>query len=144
MSCCHEKAVIKAEKAPKPIGPYSAAIKNGHFVFVSGQTGTIPETGSLVEGGVEAETRQTLINIQSILEAAGGTLADVVKTTVFLREISEFVKMNAVYAEFFKEEPPARSTFQVVALPRNAAVEIEVIAVMAHCDCKDSDCCCKD
>lgn len=136
--CCREKTVVTAEKAPKAIGPYSVGIKAGNLLFCSGQIGFDPATGIIVEGGVEAETRQVLINVTSILEAAGCTRENVVKTTVFLRDINDFAKMNAIYAEFFTVNPPARSAFQAGALPKNAAVEIEVIAQLpcVDCDCK--------
>lgn len=126
----HEKRVISTETGPKAIGPYSQAIHAGCFIFCSGQVGFNPATGILVEGGVEAETRQALTNLKAILEAAGSDLAYVVKTTIFLRDIQDFTRVNAVYAEFFSSEPPARSTVQVAALPRNAAVEIECVALV--------------
>jgi len=137
---CTQRQVVTAEKAPKAIGPYSHAIKANGMVFVSGQLGIDPASGNLVEGGVEAETRQALTNLRSILEAAGTSLAQVVKTTVFLRDIGDFVRMNGIYGEFFKENPPARSAFQVAALPKAGAVEIEAIAVVANGvddDCSD-------
>lgn len=124
-----KRQTVHAEGAPKAIGPYSHAVVAGQFVFASGQIGFNPKTMALVEGGIEAETRQVLTNVKTILEAAGTNLSQVVKTTVFLRDINDFAKMNAVYGEFFTDNPPARSAFQVGALPRNAAVEIEVIAV---------------
>jgi 2-iminobutanoate/2-iminopropanoate deaminase len=124
------KEVIKTEKAPKAIGPYSVGVKVGQFVFTAGQAGVVPETGSIVDGGIENETRQTLVNIKNILEEAGSSLSLVVKTTVFLRDITEFTRMNAVYAEFFADNPPARTTVQAAALPKNAAVEIEAIALV--------------
>lgn len=127
---CEDRAVITSENAPKAIGPYSMAIKAGSFVFTSGQLGLDPVTGSLVEGGVEAETRQALTNLSNILQAAGTSLGRVVKTTVFLRDINDFARMNAVYAEFFVENPPARSAFQVAALPKGGAVEIEAVAAL--------------
>jgi 2-iminobutanoate/2-iminopropanoate deaminase len=133
---CRTKEVVTSENAPKAIGPYSPAIKAGPFVFVSGQLGIVPASGNLAEGGVEAETRQALTNLRSLLEAAGSGLINVVKTTVFLRDINEFSRMNAVYAEFFTENMPARSAFQVAALPRAAAVEIEAIALLPD----DEDC----
>lgn len=139
MSNCTQKEAVQTDKA-KAIGPYSLGIKAGPFVFCSGQTGTDPSTGNMVEGGVEAETRQTLINLSAILEAAGSDLDHIVKTTVFLRDIRDFDKMNAVYGQFFKSNPPARSTFQVVALPRGAAVEIEAIALFMHEDSADCHC----
>lgn len=124
------KQIIVTDHAPKAIGPYSVGTIANGFVFCSGQLGLDPATGSLVEGGIEAETRQSLTNLKGVLEAAGTNLANVVKTTVFLRDMNDFSRMNAVYAEFFKENPPARSTIQAGALPRNGAVEIEVIAIM--------------
>ncbi len=123
------REIIKTEKAPKAIGPYSIGIKTGSFIFTAGQAGVIPESGNIIEGGIENETRQTLTNIKTILEAAGSSLQLVVKTTVFLIDMAEFSKMNAVYAEFFKEDPPARTTVQAAALPKNARVEIEAIAL---------------
>lgn len=126
--CCEDRTVIAAENAPKAIGPYSMAIKAGPFVFTSGQLGLDPVTGALAEGGVEAETRQALTNLSHILQAAGTGLAYVVKTTVFLRDINDFARMNSVYAEFFTENPPARSAIQVAALPKGGAVEIEAVA----------------
>lgn len=123
-----EKIVVTAEKAPVAIGPYSAAIRVGDFVYTSGQLGLDPASGNLVEGGVEAETRQALENLKAVLEAAGAGLKDVVKTTVFLRDMGDFVKMNAIYAGFFIEKPPARSAVQVAALPKGGAVEIEAVA----------------
>ena len=135
---CAKKEVVATDKAPKAIGPYSVGIKAGQFVFSSGQLGFDPATGNIVEGGIEAETRQVLINLGHILEAAGTSLDYVVKTTVFLRDIADFARMNAVYAEFFKEKPPARSAFQVAALPRGAAVEIEAVALLP--DALDEEC----
>jgi 2-iminobutanoate/2-iminopropanoate deaminase len=134
MSCCKEKEIVKTDKAPKAIGPYSVATKAGHFVFTAGQIGLDPVSGNIVEGGVEAETRQALTNIKNILEAAGTKLENVLKTTVFLRDMNDFAKMNGVYGEFFTENPPARSAVQVAALPKAAAVEIEVVALLPHED----------
>jgi len=134
---CGAKKVIQTEKAPKALGPYSVATKGGHFVFCSGQLGLVPSTGIFAEGGVEGETRQSLLNLKNVLEAAGSSLEKVVKTTVFLRDMADFQKMNAVYGEFFKENPPARSTVQAGALPRGGAVEIEVIALSSEDDCCD-------
>ena len=126
-----DKLVIQADKAPKALGPYSVANRAGDFVFTSGQLGLDPETGELVAGGVEAETRQALTNLRSILEAAGTGMDKVLKTTVFLRDMDDFTRMNAIYAEFFMANYPARSTVQVAALPRNATVEIELIAIVS-------------
>jgi len=125
-----KQIVVPAEGGPKAIGPYSLGVKAGQLLFVSGQLGLDPATGAMVAGGVEAETRQALKNLQAILETGGCTLQQVVKTTVFLRDMNDFSRMNAVYAEFFKENPPARSTVQVAALPRSGAVEIELVALL--------------
>lgn len=120
---------IATPKAPQAIGPYSQGIIAGGLLFTSGQIALDPATGSLVRGGIQAETRQVLENLQAVLEAGGLSLKDVVKTTVFLSDLSEFVPMNEVYAAYFSAEPPARSTVGVAALPRGAKVEIEAIAV---------------
>lgn len=126
----HEKKVISTEKAPKAIGPYSQGIEVGCFLFLSGQLGLIPETGEFIDTNVEAQTRQSLTNLKSIVESRGLTMNDVVKTTVFLKNISDFPKMNGVYGEFFVKDPPARSTVEVAALPKNGLVEIEAIVKM--------------
>jgi 2-iminobutanoate/2-iminopropanoate deaminase len=147
MCCCTDKNVIKTEKAPKALGPYSVAIQAGGFVFTAGQVGLDPVTNMIVEGGVEAETRQALTNLKNVLEAAGSNLGLVVKSTVFLRDMNDFAKMNAIYGEFFTENFPARSAVQVAALPKGAAVEIEVVALQecdCDCDCNESDCHCGD
>ncbi len=120
--------VIATDKAPKAIGPYSQAIRAGDLVFASGQLGMSPETGQLAAADVAAQTRQALTNLQEVLAAAGATLGQVVKTTVFLLDMNDFAAMNAVYAEFFDANPPARSTVQVARLPRDGRVEIEAIA----------------
>lgn len=125
-----EKIVVVSQKAPKAIGPYSAGIRMGTIIFTAGQLGIDPASGDLVAGGVEAETRQALTNLSNVLEAGGASLSDVVKTTVFLRDIQDFGRMNGVYAEFFNERPPARSAVQVAALPKGGAVEIESIAIL--------------
>jgi 2-iminobutanoate/2-iminopropanoate deaminase len=123
-----EKQIITSDKAPKAFGPYSMANRSGNFVFASGQLGLDPATNDFVPGGVEEQTRQALTNLKNVLAAAGSSLEKVVKTTVFLRDMNDFALMNAVYAEFFTANFPARSTVQVAALPRGAAVEIELIA----------------
>ena len=123
-----ERQVIHTDNAPKAIGPYSQAIRVGEFIFCAGQAGLDPSTGNLVSGGIEAETRRVLQNLAAVLEAAGTSFSRVVKTTVFLLDMNEFARMNAVYAEFFPTNPPARSTVQVARLPKDALVEIEVIA----------------
>lgn len=123
------KKIITSNKAPRAIGPYSIANQAGNLVFTAGQLGLEPDLMELVPGGIEAETRQALTNLSYVLEAAGSSLENVLKTTVFLRDMADFPRMNAVYAEFFPANPPARSAIQVAALPRNAAVEIEAVAV---------------
>ncbi len=135
---CSEKTVVSADQAPKAIGPYSVAIKIANLVFTAGQVGLIPETGALVEGGIEAETRQALTNIQHVLEAAGSCLDCVLKTTVFLRDMNDFAAMNGVYGQFFAKNPPARSAIGVASLPKGASVEIECVAAVCDggCDCK--------
>ena len=125
-----EKEVVVSQKAPKALGPYSVAIRFHHLVFCAGQSGLDPETNELVPGGIEAETRQALTNIKNVLEASGSSLRCVMKTTVFLRDMAEFSKMNRVYAEFFTDNYPARSTVQVAAIPKGGAVEIEAIACL--------------
>jgi len=125
-----EKQIVAPVNGPKVIGPYSLGVKAWQLLFVSCQLGLDPATGAMVAGGVEAETKQALKNLQAILETGGCTLQQVVKTTVFLRDMNDFGSMNAVYAEYFKENPPARSTVQVAALPRSGAVEIELVALL--------------
>ena len=125
-----DRKVITSINAPKAIGPYSVAIRTGGFVFTSGQLGLDPVTGNLVTGGIEAETRQALTNIQNVLADSGCGLERVVKTTVFLKDMADFLKMNAVYAGFFPSNPPARSTVQAAALPKGGLIEIEAVAVM--------------
>jgi 2-iminobutanoate/2-iminopropanoate deaminase len=125
-----EREVIAADKAPKAIGPYSQAIRVDATVFTAGQVAIDPATGKLVEGDVSAQTRQVLANLAAVLEAAGTSLAHVVKTTVFLANMDDFVAMNQVYAEAFSEKPPARSTVQVARLPLGALVEIEAVAIV--------------
>jgi len=120
--------IISSPKAPKALGPYSHAVRVGHFIHTSGQLGLDPKTNELVEG-IEAQTRQALQNQANVLEAAGSSLRQVIKTTVFLQDMGEFARMNAVYGEFFSQNPPARSTVQVAALPRGGRVEIECVAV---------------
>ncbi len=123
-----EKQIIQTEKAPKAIGPYSQAVKVGSFIFTAGQIGLDPQSGELIAPDIESQTRQALTNLKHILEAAGASLNDVIKTTVFLQDMAEFPRMNAIYAEFFPQNPPARSTVAVAALPKGARVEIEAVA----------------
>ena len=122
------KSVISTSKAPAAIGPYSQAIQVGNLLYASGQIPIDPSTGSIVDGGIKEQTRQSLLNVQAILEEAGLSFANVVKTTVFLADISDFADMNGVYAEFFTEPYPARSAVAVKSLPKGALVEIEVVA----------------
>jgi 2-iminobutanoate/2-iminopropanoate deaminase len=122
------KQVISTPNAPAAIGPYSQAVRVGNLVFVSGQIPLDPATGQLVGGDIGVQTEQVLDNLAAILEAAGSSLAQVVKATVYLRDLGEFGRMNEVYAKFFGENPPARATVQVARLPREAALEIDVVA----------------
>jgi 2-iminobutanoate/2-iminopropanoate deaminase len=130
MTTAHKKTIVVTDQAPKAIGPYSAGVSTGHLVFTAGQLGIDPQMGKLVEGGIQAQTRQALNNLKAVLEAAGSSLENVVKTTVFLKDIGEFAKMNEVYGTFFTANFPARSAFQVGALPLGAAVEIEAVALI--------------
>ncbi len=122
------RRAVFSEKAPKPIGPYSQAVEVGGYVFCSGQTGMDPRSGELLDG-IVAQTNRALTNLKEVLAIVGLTLADVVKTTVFMVDLSEFSKMNEEYAKHFTNVPPARSTVQVAALPRGSRVEIDAIAV---------------
>jgi 2-iminobutanoate/2-iminopropanoate deaminase len=123
------RRAIKTTAAPAAVGPYSQAIATHDFVFCSGQVGLDPATGELVPGGLEAQVERVIRNLEAVLDAAGCTLADVVKTTCFLADINDFATFNAIYARFLPDPPPARSTFAVKALPKSALVEIEAIAV---------------
>ena len=121
------RKTIHAENAPAAVGPYVHAVEAGDFVYTSGQIGLVPATGVLAEG-VEAQAEQALQNIQAVLAAAGCTMADVIKTTVFLADIADFGKINEIYAKYFIGETPARSCLQAGALPKGALFEIEVVA----------------
>jgi 2-iminobutanoate/2-iminopropanoate deaminase len=123
------KKHVMSNKAPKPIGPYSQAIIAGGLLFVSGQIPIDPASGELVEGDIEAQTEQALKNVVAILKEAKMGPENVVKTTVFLRDINEFARMNEVYARYLGKEPPARSTVQAAGLPRGVKIEIDAIAV---------------
>lgn len=125
-----KKRGVQTADAPKAIGPYSQAVIANGFVYTAGQIGSDPKTGALVEGGIAEQTEQALRNIAAVLKASGGSMDDVVKTTVFLADIGDFAKMNEVYAKFFKAPFPARSTVQVARLPRDARVEIEAVALI--------------
>lgn len=140
MSCHCKREVVTCSNAPAAIGPYSVAIATESMVFVSGQLGIDPKSGAIVEGGIQAQTRTALTNLKSVLESAGSS-ESVVKATVFLTDMAQFAEMNAVYAEFFTSEFPARSAIQVAALPKGGIVEVEAIAVLqrqhaGECDCE--------
>jgi 2-iminobutanoate/2-iminopropanoate deaminase len=123
-----DRKVINSVLAPQAIGPYSQAVRTGDLIFVSGQIPLDPQTGELVAGDIGAQTERVLQNVQAILESAGSAMANIVKTTVFLADIGDFAAMNEAYGRFFPNDPPARSAFQVAALPKGARVEIEVVA----------------
>ncbi|MBP2662406.1 MAG: yabJ 1 [Firmicutes bacterium] len=123
------KTVVSSDRAPQAIGPYSQAIKANGFLFVSGQIPLDPITGQIVYGGIESQTCQVLTNLQAILEKEGLSFANVVKTTVFLKDMDDFTVMNKIYSQQFTDAPPARACVQVAKLPRDVSVEIEVIAV---------------
>lgn len=123
------REIVNTDGAPKAIGPYSQAIHTASMVFTAGQIGLDPTTGELVSGGVSAQTRQVLTNLQNVLQAGKSGLDRVVKTTVYLQDMNDFAAMNAVYGEFFANDPPARSTVAVAALPKGALVEIDAIAL---------------
>ena len=123
------KKTISTAKAPAAIGPYSQGIDGGAVIFTSGQLPLDPATGAFAEGGIAGQTRQSLLNIQAILAEAGLTMENVVKTTVFLKDMNDFTAMNEAYAAFFQTDPPARSAVEVARLPKDAAIEIEAIAV---------------
>ena len=123
------REIIQTENAPAAIGPYSQAVKVNGLVFASGQIPIDPQTGQFVAGGIAEQTEQVLKNLGAVLEAAGSGLDRIIKTTVFLADMQEFVTMNEVYGKFFKDEPPARATVEAARLPRDARVEIEAIAL---------------
>src|SRR5207302_165585 len=123
------KKIISTSEAPAAVGPYSQAIRIGNFVFCSGQIPLDPETGEIVPGDVNAQTRRVMENIAAVLRAEGLNFGNIIKTTIFLANLSDFQAVNELYGSYFKLDPPARSTVQVAALPKNAPVEIEVIAV---------------
>jgi 2-iminobutanoate/2-iminopropanoate deaminase len=122
------KKVISTANAPQAIGSYSQAIEAGGFIFVSGQIPLIPATGELVEGSVEVQTARVLENLKAILDAAGSSLENVVKTTVYITSMDDFAKVNGIYGQYFQENPPARVCVEVSKLPKGALVEIDVIA----------------
>ena len=123
------KKTINTTNAPAPIGPYSQAVKSGHLLFTSGQIPVDPKTGEMISTGIREQTIQVLENLKAVVEAAGSTLDDAIKTTVFLTDMADFPELNTIYAEYFGEDnAPARSTVQVAALPKGARVEIELVA----------------
>jgi 2-iminobutanoate/2-iminopropanoate deaminase len=125
-----EKKVVNADKAPAAVGPYSHAVKWGNMLFTSGQIPLDPASGQVVEGGIRAQTRQALENLKEVLAAAGAGFGNVVKTTCFLNDMNDFAQFNEVYAEFFKDDPPARSCVAVDRLPKDVLVEVEAIAAV--------------
>jgi len=124
------REVISTPNAPQAVGPYSQAIRLGNMLYTAGQVALDPKTGEIVPGGIEEQTRQVIMNLAAVLEAAGTNFSHVVKTTVFLQDMSDFTRMNAIYSGAFPHEPPARSTVQVAALPKGGRVEIECIALV--------------
>jgi 2-iminobutanoate/2-iminopropanoate deaminase len=139
MSCKCRQIVTVSKDGPKAIGPYSLGVAAHDLIFTSGQAGLSPKSGELVPGGIEAETRQTIENLKIILEAAGSSLEKVIKTNVYLKNMGDFAAMNAVYADYFGKESPARTTIQAAALPKNAMVEIDAIAIKCSGDCECDD-----
>jgi 2-iminobutanoate/2-iminopropanoate deaminase len=123
---------VSTEAAPAAIGPYSQGLACGDLLFISGQLPIDPASGELIEGTIEEKTRRVLDNLRAVAEAAGGGLKDVVKTTVFLKDMNDFGAMNSAYAEYFTETPPARAAVQVAALPKGADIEIEAVAVLSE------------
>ncbi|MGD1097471.1 MAG: RidA family protein [Bryobacteraceae bacterium] len=125
------KKIISTDYAPRAIGPYSQAVVSNGFAFLSGQIAIDPATNQLIEGDVAAQTERVLENLKAVLTAAGSSLPQVLKTTVFLKDMGDFVKMNEVYARYFSEKPPARATVEAARLPRDVSVEIECVAVVS-------------
>jgi len=125
-----KKEIINTEKAPAALGPYSQAIKAGNTIYVSGQIPLIPETMEIISDDVQEQTKQSLENVKAVLEAAGATLNDVVKASVFIKDMNDFTKINEIYATYFTENKPARACVEVARLPKDVKVEIEVIAVV--------------
>ena len=124
------REIVTSDRGPKPIGPYSQAVKANGFIFLSGQVGLDPKTGEMIPGDIRQQTERTLENIKGILEGSGSNLHHVVKATVFLKDMNDFSAMNEVYGRYFTTMPPARSTVQVARLPKDALVEIEVVATI--------------
>lgn len=124
-----KREIIATQNAPAAIGPYSQGVRVGDLIYTAGQIPLTPGTGKLIEGGIEEQTRQVMQNLANVLEAAGSSLAHVVKTTIFVTNLGDFTAINKVYGSFFASDPPARSTVQVAALPMGANVEIEAVAI---------------
>jgi 2-iminobutanoate/2-iminopropanoate deaminase len=137
-----DKEIIATDQAPAAVGPYSQAVRAGDFIYTAGQLGLVPGTKEFAGPDVESQTQQALHNLEAILKAGGSCLKHVVKTTVFLADMGEFARMNAVYAEFFTEASPARSTVQVAALPMAGRVEIEAVALACDCEGGEETCGC--
>lgn len=125
-----QKQIIATDNAPRAVGPYSAAVRAGHFVFTAGQIAIDPQTNQMIDGDIEAQTHRVLQNLSAVLEAAGSSLAQAVKVTVFLADMAHFGRMNTVYGEYFGDHPPARSAVEVAALPKDAQIEIECVALV--------------
>ncbi|MBN1991493.1 MAG: RidA family protein [Anaerolineae bacterium] len=124
-----KREIISTQKAPAAVGPYSQAVRIGDLIYTAGQIALIPETGQIIAGGIEAQTRQVMQNLAAVLAAADGSLASVIKTTIYVTNLADFATINQVYGSFFTGNPPARSTVQVAALPLGAQVEIEAVAL---------------
>jgi 2-iminobutanoate/2-iminopropanoate deaminase len=137
-----DKQIIATEKAPAAVGPYSQGVQTGDLIYTAGQLGIVPGTKEFAGTTIEDQTRQALENLKAVLEAGGSCLKHVLKITVFLQDIGEFSRMNAVYAEFFPETPPARSAVQVAALPLGGRVEIEAVALACECEGGEEACSC--
>lgn len=137
-----KRRIISTDKAPAAVGPYSQGVSAGDFIFTAGQLGIVPGTKEFAGSDIESQTRQALENLRAVLEASGSCLKHVVKTTVFLADMGEFGQMNAVYAEYFAEKPPARSAVQAAALPLGGRVEIEAVALACECEGGEADCHC--
>lgn len=137
-----DKQIITTDKAPAAVGPYSQAVRAGDLLFTAGQLGLVPGSKEFAGPEIEVQTRQALENLKAVLKAGGSCLEHVVKTTVFLADMGEFPRMNAVYAEFFPENPPARSAVQAAALPLGGRVEIEAVALACNCEGREGSCGC--
>ena len=125
-----KRKIVSTKHAPAAVGPYSQAVQIGDLIYSAAQIPLVPETGKMVEGGIETQTRQVMQNLSAVLEAADSSLSNVVKTTIYVIDLADFATINQVYGSFFEADPPARSTVQVAALPLGAHVEIEVVAVV--------------